>query len=100
MRVLLRPAGIVVLFCSVLVSVLSAQSPSGPGKTAPPSKGLIVGRVVDAASDAPIPSVIVSLSGAPLTSSIRVLTDAKGQFMFRNVPKGSFALRATTGGNV
>ena len=44
--------------------------------------------------------MIVSLAGAPLTSSIRVLTDAKGQFLFRNVPTGSFTLRATIGGNV
>jgi protocatechuate 3,4-dioxygenase beta subunit len=61
---------------------------------------VIVGRVVDAVSIAPVASVIVSLAGAPLTSSVRVLTDAKGQFLFRNVPPGSFTLRATIGSNV
>src|SRR5687768_27543 len=100
MRLLLRLVAVITLTASALTSGTGAQAQSKPGAAALPAKGLIVGRVVDAASDAPIPSVIVSLSGAPLPSSIRVLTDAKGQFMFRNVPKGSFALRATTGGNV
>jgi protocatechuate 3,4-dioxygenase beta subunit len=95
-----RLAAVVVLTGAMLVSALGAQAP-GTSKPGPPaSKGLIVGRVLDAASDAPIAGVIVALSGAPLTSSIRVLTDAKGQFLFRNVPAGSFALRATIGGNV
>jgi hypothetical protein len=100
MRFLQRLVAFIALTASALASGTGAQAQSKPGAAAPPVKGLIVGRVVDAASGAPIPSVIVSLSGAPLTSSIRVLTDAKGQFMFRNVPKGSFTLRATTGGNV
>ena len=84
----------------LLVSVLGAQGPGTAGRGAAPARGLIVGRVVDAVSATPIASVIVSLAGAPLTSSIRVLTDAKGQFLFRNVPAGSFTLRATIGGNV
>ena len=95
----LRWTAMVTLIVSVLVSVLGAQTP-GPSSRAAASKGLIVGRVLDAVSAAPIPSVIVSLAGAPLTASIRVLTDAKGQFLFRNVPAGSFSLRATIGGNV
>jgi protocatechuate 3,4-dioxygenase beta subunit len=95
-----RLTAFVVLAGALLVSVLGAQGPGTAGRGAAPSKGLIVGRVVDALSAAPIASVIVSLAGAPLTSSIRVLTDAKGQFLFRNVPTGSFTLRATIGGTV
>ena len=91
---------IVALTSLVLVSALGAQSPGPGGRASVPSKGLIVGRVLDALSNAPIAGVIVSLSGPPITSSIRVLTDAKGQFLFRNVPAGSFSLRATIGGNV
>ena len=90
----------VVLAATVLGSVLGAQTPGTAGRGAAPSKGLIVGKVVDAVSNTPIAGVIVSIAGAPLTSSIRVLTDAKGQFLFRNVPAGSFTLRATIGGNV
>jgi protocatechuate 3,4-dioxygenase beta subunit len=100
MRLRLRLTAFAALASSVLVSVLGAQSPATSGRGAEPSKGLIVGRVLDAVSNAPVASVIVSLAGAPLTSSIRVLTDAKGQFLFRNVPPGLFTLRATIGGNV
>jgi hypothetical protein len=100
MQLFLRSTAIAALAGSVLVSGLNAQNPGTPSRVVAPSKGLIVGRVLDAVSNAPIASVIVSLAGAPLTSSIRVLTDAKGQFLFRNVPAGSFALRATIGGNV
>ena len=89
----------VLLAGAVLGPVLGAQGPGTSGRGAAPSKGLIVGRVVDAASNAPIAGVIVSLAGAPLPSTIRVLTDAKGQFLFRNAPAGSFTLRATMGGN-
>ena len=85
---------------AVLGSVLGAQGTGTSGRNAALSKGLMVGRVLDATSNAPIAGVVVSLAGAPLPSSIRVLTDAKGQFLFRNVPQGSFTLRATTGGNV
>jgi len=95
-----RLTALVVLTGVLLVAGLSAQGLGTAGRGASSSKGLIVGRVVDAVSNAPIPSVIVSLAGAPLTSSIRVLTDSQGRFLFRNVPKGSFTLRATIGANV
>jgi protocatechuate 3,4-dioxygenase beta subunit len=98
MRQVLRRTGIAALTASVLVSALSAQNPGTSGRGVAPAKGLIVGRVLDAVSNVPLASVIVSLAGAQLTSSIRVLTDAKGQFLFRNVPAGSFTLRATIGG--
>lgn len=79
---------------------LGAQVPAPTARGGSAPKGLIVGRVVDAVSNTPIPSVIVTLAGAPLGSSIRVLTDAQGRFLYRNVPRGSFTLRATIGANV
>ena len=91
---------LVILTGALLVAGLGAQIPGTPGQGASGARGLIVGRVVDAVSNAAIPSVIVSLAGAPLGSSIRVLTDSQGRFLFRNVPKGSFTLRATIGGSV
>ena len=90
----------VVLTGALFVAGLAAQGPGTAGRGAATSRGLIVGRVLDAVSNVPISSVIVSLAGAPLTSSVRVLTDAQGRFLFRNVPKGSFTLRATIGGSV
>lgn len=85
---------------ALLVTGLAAQAPAPAARGGVAPKGLIVGRVVDAVSNAPIPSVIVTLTGASLGSSIRVLTDAQGRFLYRNVPKGSFTLRAQIGGNV
>jgi len=95
-----RVTALVVLAGAVLGSVLGAQVPATSGRGATPSKGLIVGRVLDAVSNAPLASVIVSLASTPLTNTIRVLTDAKGQFLFRNVPAGSYTVRATIGGNI
>jgi protocatechuate 3,4-dioxygenase beta subunit len=90
----------VLLIGAGLVVGLGAQSPATPGRgsSAAATSGLIVGRVVDATTDAPIANVIVALAGAPLDTSIRVLTDSQGRFLFRNVPKGSFTLRASIGG--
>ena len=86
---------------TALVVGLGAQGPAsqsqGAAATAP--TGIIVGRVVDATSGAPIPSVIVGLTGPALPRSVSVLTDGRGRFLFRSVPKGTFMLRATMGGN-
>ena len=92
-----RLTALVVLSGALLVAGLAAQGQGTTGRGASTAKGLIVGRVVDAVSNAPIPSVVVTLAGAPLDSSIRVLTDAQGWFLFRSVPRGSFTLRATIG---
>jgi protocatechuate 3,4-dioxygenase beta subunit len=99
-RISVQRMTVPIVLAAVLGSVLGAQGQGRPGAATASAKGLIVGRVVDAASNAPIASVIVSLAGAPLTSAIRVLTDGKGQFLFRNVPAGSFTLRASIGGNI
>src|SRR5580765_2190175 len=80
---------------------LAAQSPATPpsGTAAASPTGIILGRVVDATADTPIANAIVALSGTQLPRSVSVLTDAQGRFLFRGVPKGSFTLRATIGGN-
>lgn len=97
----MRYETLLAFFTSLLVVTgLAAQVPGTPARGGVNPTGLIVGRVVDAVSNTPIPSVIVTLSGAPLASSIRVLTDAQGRFLYRNVPAGSFTLRATIGANV
>jgi hypothetical protein len=93
-------ATLAILTSALVVSGLGAQVPATAGRGGSAPKGLIVGRVVDAASNTPIPGVIVTLAGAALGSSIRVLTDAQGRFLYRSVPSGSFTLRATIGANV
>jgi hypothetical protein len=99
-RVMRRHTTLAILAVLLVVAGLGAQAPAPPARGGSASKGLIVGRVVDAVSNAPIPSVIVTLAGAPLGSSIRVLTDSQGRFLYRNVPKGSFTLRAAIGANI
>jgi protocatechuate 3,4-dioxygenase beta subunit len=88
--------------------IAALQSPQTPPQAA--GSGLILGRVVDAASGRPIPSAIVTLGGfasAPIPSGIpapqsqpRAMTNANGQFVFRSLPKGSFSLNATRSGYV
>src|SRR5579872_661174 len=89
----------------VLLFIAAAQAPQSP--SAP--TGLILGRVVDAASGRPISGAIVTLGGlaptaaaapaAPVASpQPRALTSAGGQFVFRNLPKGSFSLTVTRAG--
>ena len=89
--------------------------------------GLIVGQVVDAGTDKPVAGAIVNIggsgaggrggggamigfasSGGPLTlggpadpnAVPRVITDADGHFVFRNLPKGSFNINATRVGYI
>ena len=80
---------------------LAAQAPVTPprGTAAPAPTGIVLGRVLDATTDTPIANVIVALVGAPLPRAVTVLTDGQGRFLFRSVPKGTFTLRATIGGN-
>jgi protocatechuate 3,4-dioxygenase beta subunit len=65
-----------------------------------PSIALIAGRVVDAGSGAPVAGAIVSISGAALGSRLapRLLTDAQGRFLYRNLPAGTFRLTAVKAG--
>lgn len=60
--------------------------------------GLILGRVVDAGNGQPISGAIVSLQGPPATGAPRALTNARGQFVFRNLPKGGFSMNVTRPG--
>ncbi len=59
--------------------------------------GVILGRVVDASTGAPLPSVVVSATTSGLPPAA-VLTDAQGRFGFSNLPKASYTLAASLGG--
>ena len=91
------------------VAVPPAPAPSGGPQVAAPSAtgtGLILGRVLDTSSGKPIQGATVTASSisqsppagpAAATSGFRpqtILTGADGAFVFRNLPKGTFALRA------
>ncbi len=69
-----------------------------PGESAAPT-GLLMGVVVDALDDRPVPHSEVTLGGAPpTTQNTRVLTDAEGRFVFMDLPAATYTLTATKNG--
>jgi hypothetical protein len=89
----------------VVVSLPVLAQQSGPAAAAP--DGLIVGRVVDGTTGAPLPDVTVALSapagrggGPPGIGVTRVLTSAEGDFVFANVAAGRYTLGAAKPGYV
>lgn len=63
----------------------------------PPGTASIVGRTVEAGTSRPVAGALVVLS-APGSASLRVLSDAQGQFAFRGLPAGRFQLTASRAG--
>lgn len=99
------------LLCALALAVVAASAqqnsaPLVPGKTA------IVGRVIEAGGNTGVGGAIVTLGGAALgrpdavfTNGAlggprRVVADAQGQFVFRDLPPGSYNLDATAVGYV
>jgi Carboxypeptidase regulatory-like domain len=63
--------------------------------------GAVVGQVIEGGSGRPIAGAVVALSGprgATRADLRKVLTDARGRFVFVNLPDGSFTLTATKAG--
>jgi hypothetical protein len=93
-----------VALVALTATVIHAQQPAGP---APVANGVIVGRVIDVATKEAIPGVRVEIAaspslltvGTPRPPAVRVLTDAQGRFVFRQLLPGSYQLTATTGSN-
>src|SRR4029453_1439429 len=94
-------------------------SPSSPDRqqNAPPPTGMILGQVVDAGTGSPVIGAIVTLTTAssPVTFSAlpaeliegpiagpgvpsRVITEAEGRLVFRNLAKGRYSFWASAGG--
>ena len=105
----MRRAILVVVALGVLaggISLGSQAPPSGQGTggrgggQAPPvatGTGLILGTVVDAASGRPVPGALVSL-GSRGVPQPPVAAGAGGQFLFRDLPPGSYSLMVTKNG--
>lgn len=82
------------MLCAIaLVCCLQAQ----PSAAQVPSTAMIVGRVIDAASGAPLAGATVSLLGARLQPP-RLLTDPQGRFVYRNLPAASYSINVTKPG--
>jgi carboxypeptidase family protein len=80
----------------------TAQNPA-PGAQAPARTGLIVGQVIEAGSNRPVPEAIVSLSGTgpaidPRDRGRRVMADSEGRFFFGELSAGTYSLRAQKAG--
>jgi len=61
-------------------------------QSAQPSSGLIMGRVVEASTGAPVRGAIVQINTREHT---QVMTDGDGQFVFGTVPAGRYGIRAS-----
>jgi hypothetical protein len=96
---------------ALTAAVLTLPLIAGAQETVTPADttgtGLIVGQVVDAASNKPLNGVVVRLSGRPAPdaipgasapSALQVMTGGDGRFVFRDLPKGSFTIISTKGG--
>lgn len=102
----------VLLTILTLGGVTVAQTPAPRAPAA--GTGLILGQIVDAGtgkgvsgaivtlgSSIPVPSQIgelVEIGTTPAATGRRVLTSADGRFLFRDLPKGRYALTATAPG--
>jgi hypothetical protein len=69
-------------------------------------RGLIVGQVIDAVTGKPLRDAIVSITTASQSARVdsisapSILTGADGYFVFRDLARGTFAIRATKQGYV
>lgn len=104
---------LVVAVAALAVGTLAAQSPTGmPPAQTPVPTGLIVGQTVDGVTGAAVGYAVVSIARAalpvaqgqpaaaplpPLTQP-RIVSDASGRFMFRDLSAGTYSLSASKAG--
>jgi hypothetical protein len=85
---------------------VSAQGvPSNASPQAPPATALILGRVLDARTARPMPGVVVRITAgaraAPAASPAAptaAMTNAQGEFLFRDLDAGAHSLAAQASG--
>ena len=99
------------------VAVAAGLAASGQGPVAPapqlrPGAAIILGRVVEAGTTAGVAGAVVTLTSpalGPATAMFsngvaggprRVMTDAQGQFLFRDLPAGAYGIASTAAGFV
>jgi hypothetical protein len=77
-----------------LATGLVFASPQAPAQ---PPTGIIIGRVTDGATNTPVTSAIVTLTGAG-TKPQRVVLDGRGRFLFAQLPAGAYTINAVRTG--
>jgi hypothetical protein len=81
----------------VVAGIGTAAWQRAGGAVAP--TGLLMGVVLDAGDQRPVPHAEVSLGGAPAAvQDTRVLADADGRFVFLDLPAGTYSIAATKPG--
>ena len=80
--------------------VISGSFPTLENKELPKGTGLVMGRVMEAETQRPVAGAIVFLGHASGASATPVMTDDRGRFVFSDLPKGSYSLRAFRAGYV
>ena len=89
------------LFMSLILFMTFMPAPQAQGRAAPPTgTGVIIGRVVEAATTSGVAGTVVTLSGAGGTITQRVRVDSSGRFLFRDLPVGEFTVIARKAGYV
>lgn len=89
---------VVAVVCAVFGVALAAQQSATSGVGA----GLLMGRVVDAASQRPLPNIAVTLNAVVSgvgSSTRRVMTDDQRRYVFRQLLPAGYIVRAEVHGN-
>lgn len=108
-----RVRAFVVITCAAVsiaawsVHARGQQNPNVPDNKPKPT-GLMLGQVVDASTGRPILGAMVTISGASAsentgtatTAPRQVMSDSSGRFLFRELGRGRYSVRATSPGYV
>jgi len=116
----LRRRSIVPCVSGVVLGLVMLQAQQAPEPVK--GTGLLIGQVIDAATKQPVAGAVVSVSGGALTQTVlpsgevifstsaptapgvpppapkQILTDATGRFLFRELARGRYSVRATSPG--
>ena len=95
---------VISLTATVLVSSVLAQStlPQGPGRSNKPEAsrgdGVVQGRVTAAESGKPLRRAQLTLAGLLPGDRFTTSTNARGEYVFKDVPEGRYTLSVSRGG--